>query len=165
MSQHPFPVQELWDSIAAKIRYTDSCWLIDRGLHSNGYYLIRKRLDGKPYRMLAHRISYAHHFGPIPIGLLVCHKCDVRNCVNPEHLYAGTYSDNAVDREARERRFKYGVRRGEAHPKSKLTDDSVRYFKAARASGKSTRAIARDLGVSPKCLIQVAQGVTWRHVA
>jgi hypothetical protein len=54
-------------------------------------------------RVLAHRISYELKYGSIPTGSLILHHCDVRQCVNPDHLYAGSYSDNIRDRWKRNR--------------------------------------------------------------
>lgn len=52
---------------------------------------------------LAHRVSYELRVGPIPLGLLVLHRCDVRCCVNPDHLFLGTYADNENDKIAKGR--------------------------------------------------------------
>jgi hypothetical protein len=69
------------------------CWLWQGTLGWKGYGQISYR--NKQWG--THRLSYTLHKGPIPKGMLVCHTCDVRNCVNPEHLWVGTNKQNMVD--------------------------------------------------------------------
>lgn len=75
------------------------CWEWTGPLLHNGYG--RFHINGKQVK--AHRASYEEHKGPIPEGLLVCHACDNRKCINPEHLWLGTAKDNAVDRQLKGR--------------------------------------------------------------
>lgn len=67
--------------------------------NSGGYGFLR--VSGQPRQ--AHRHVWEECFGPIPEGMYVCHHCDNPPCVNPEHLFLGTQSDNMRDREAKGR--------------------------------------------------------------
>lgn len=107
---------------------------------------------------LAHRAAYEKAYGPIPKGLLVRHKCDVRACVNPEHLELGTAADNSQDMVNRGR---HAHACGTQISKSGLTDEIVRSIKQ---SAEPNTHIADRLGVSTSAIQNIRAGRTWRHV-
>jgi len=82
-----------------KVNKTDSCWIWTGATNSRGYGSFR--FNGKS--VLSHRFSYQHFNGNIPEGMLICHRCDVPVCVNPEHLWVGSQLDNSNDKYAKNR--------------------------------------------------------------
>lgn len=111
----------------------------------------------KRRKLSAHRVSYEQVHGDIPTGLCVCHKCDVRQCVNPTHLFLGTDKDNHDDCVAK-RRHAFGSRMGTA----KLTENQVT---AIRRSDLSGRQLALQYGVSPTTISEIVNYKIWRHVS
>lgn len=79
------------------------CWLWTGFRDRNGYGRIRKGSKKSDPTRTAHRHAWEMFNGSIPDGLLVCHKCDVANCVNPAHLFLGSTADNVADRVAKGR--------------------------------------------------------------
>lgn len=105
----------------------------------------------------AHRLSYTVHFGEVPEGLFVLHRCDNRKCTNPSHLFLGTLQDNVADMVAKGRNC-----RGERSAQAVLTEDEARQIMAA--SGTYTE-IGRDFGVSRVTVSKIKHGRAWKHVS
>lgn len=103
----------------------------------------------------AHRMAYEATQGPIPEGLEACHKCDVRSCIEPSHLFAGTRQDNMNDMVRKGRGVAW---RGEENGNRKLTADQV-----ARiiADPRSQTAIAADYGIIQAHVSRIKRGVSW----
>jgi hypothetical protein len=137
------------------IRLPESgCWLwTGTGVR---YGQIKK--SGDPVPVGAHRVSWELHFGEIPDGLCVLHKCDVTACVNPDHLFLGTKKDNAVDRMNKGRGFRPI---GEKNGRAKFSDDEIAEI---RNSAKSIEELADQYDVSDTAIYFIINGYTWRHI-
>ena len=141
------------------------CWFWEGHLMRSGYAAFR--MDPTPEgRELAHRASYRLFRGGIPEDMIVCHYCDVRCCVNPYHLFLGTYKDNMQDASRKGRmNWKPGEKRqlkiGSRHHSSKITEEDVA---AIRASNERGSVLARRYGLTPTTLSKVRRRLLWRHV-
>jgi hypothetical protein len=96
------------------------CWEWSAGRFNTGYGAFSN--GGKTLK--AHRASYAEFVGPIPPGMLVCHRCDNPGCVNPDHLFLGTAADNMSDKASKGRSM-----RGEKNHTTKLDEANVKLIK------------------------------------
>ncbi len=132
------------------------CWLWDGAVIPKGYG--HMYLGGR--NEYAHRISYELHIGPIGDGLFVCHRCDVRACVNPDHLFLGTHKENMRDMYSKRR-----MAVGERCPSAKLTSRAVLSVRERYALGGVTHAeLALEYGVTRQSVSKALSGDTWRHV-
>lgn len=105
---------------------------------------------------LAHRVAWELKNGPIPLGLYACHKCDVRSCINPSHMFLGTHKDNADDKVAKGRSGRVPNNKHRA----RLSLDQV---KTIRSDPRCGRELARAFGVSYSTISMVRNGRTWRE--
>lgn len=108
------------------------------------------RIKNKAAR--AHRVAYELAHGPIPDGLNVLHRCDNPPCVNPAHLFLGTFQDNVDDM----------IAKGRSAPRSTLTKARVEQIREQFSKGAAKRAIARDFGVTHRTVALIVNHVTWR---
>jgi len=137
----------------------DGCWLW-RGTiaKKTGYGTIE--LPGKTW--LAHRLSYHLTKGEIPSRMCVLHKCDVRNCINPAHLFLGTHQDNMDDmvKKGRQRAV-----RGELKNSAKLKEPEVLEIRSLFTGKRGNQAmLARKYGVTKNAIRALVQRQTWTHI-
>jgi hypothetical protein len=129
------------------------CWLWTGDVGSDGYgrMVIDKRM--RP----AHRLSWERHRGRITNGLWVLHRCDVKLCINPDHLFLGTAIDNNADCMAKGRN-----QRRERHWAAKLNSQSVAIIRQRLSDGEMPSRLAREFGISAASVTDVKTGRTWR---
>lgn len=129
------------------------CWIWTGSLGSSGYGKIR--MPNRTDRM-THRFAYETFVGPIPNGMQVLHRCDVKPCCNPDHLFLGTQTQNIADMYSKGRGLE-----GAKHPGAKLTAEAVA---AIRSSAKSQMQLATQHGVSRALIRHVLSGAQWKRI-
>lgn len=149
----------LEDRFWEKVDKAGPCWLWTASKDRKGYGRIM-RPGGRGGPLLATRVSWELHYGPIPDGLFVCHHCDNPSCVRPDHLFLGDQFANMGDCSAKGR-----MHPGEQNGGAKLTEDDVREIRRRyRAGGISQSALAREYGLCQASVHELISGKTWRHV-
>lgn len=175
--KHPDNFEELfWSLVDSKDE--DGCWEWRGAYSGDGYGLINR--DGERYKV--HRLAYRFEYGELEKPQ-VNHHCDNKMCVNPEHLYNGTQSDNLRDAYERNENVRKGLKndyetcmerlrkiqendlyaRGEDTPHSKLTEPEVRDIKEMVGDRTDTE-IAKQYGVDRRTIRKIRIGDNWSHV-
>jgi hypothetical protein len=162
-------LQSFW----SRVREGAGCWEWTPGSRTlHGTIYLGLGADGRIINEGPHRFSYQIHVGPIPPGLFVCHHCDNKRCVRPDHLYVGTTQDNTRDAIRRNRRNlmpRMGVDRdlagkmkAEFHPLSRLSTEQVEHIRRTYRRGATThRALAEKYNVSRTCITDILSGRRW----
>ena len=144
----------------------DECILWTGGRFYNGYGQFRL---GKK-KIKAHRFSFVIHKGPIPEGMLVCHRCDNPICVNPDHLWLGTSKQNSEDRDKKGRmgdcgaccKKTTGMFKGVKNPAAKITQADADSIRKKYTTGKYTyRKLAKIFYLSSASIANVIKERTW----
>ena len=145
------------DSFLARLVFDHStrCWLWTGAKKDTGYGAMKI----KGVLVIAHRMAYELFCGPIPSGMFVCHKCDVRSCCNPVHLFLGTNADNMQDKKQKGRAHRL---RGEANARSKLTNQDIDEIRRRHSEGKeSSSELAREFEVSTAHIRKIVSYKRW----
>lgn len=108
---------------------------------------------------MAHRVSWYLHHGEIPVGMIICHKCDNPPCVNPDHLFLGTHQDNIEDK-CSKGRAGGGSMPGESNANAKLTEQQV--LEIRKSLGAISHAeLARMYGVAKVTIDKISTRNIW----
>jgi len=133
---------------------TDKCirWPHTHGGHGYGMVWVGKGKIG------THVISWVlENKVDVPEGMEVCHSCDIKDCVNPRHLFIGTTQDNNQDK-VNKRRHRFGER----HPMAKLTEEQVRRIR--ELDGIGLKELSKIFGVAEPTISEIRNRIAWKHV-
>lgn len=145
--------QDQVDSFWSKVNKTEECWLWTANTNPDGYGKVTLQVNGRSRTIAAHRMAWELLRGAIPKGLICCHSCDVRHCVNPAHIWLGTQKQNIRDMVSKGRK------------PSKLTHQQVLKIYALLQENKLTyKAIAQQFGVGTTIVRSIGSGAKWSHL-
>lgn len=142
------------------------CWIWLGGTYSNHYgsFRIGSLSDNTRKQVLAHRWSYEFHKGPIPDNLFVCHTCDTPSCVNPDHLWTGTRSENSLDM-YNKGRMNNTYLKGSEKPNSIFTEIDILKIRELSKTGLSYSEISKIYNSSKSAIADIVKRRSWRHVS
>ena len=136
------------------------CWIWNGSLRHRGYG--QYTLCGK--QIGAHCASHLVYNGPITKGMIVCHKCTNKGCVNPAHVELGTHKDNNTRDKIRDNT----LLTGESHPNSKINEDVakkiIKVLNKREETGASVQNIANHFNVAYTIIYSILNGKTWKHL-
>lgn len=139
------------------------CLLWTGKIESTGYGRMYNYLGRGPMR--AHRALFFAAYGEVPRHVYVCHKCDVRRCVNPDHLFPSSHAGNMADMKRKGRASKACLpNRGEGNANATITADIVREVRRRIARGERQVDVGRAVGITPAHVSLVHRRVIWGHV-
>jgi hypothetical protein len=150
-------IAKFWAKI--NILGPDDCWEWKSPTSSKGYG--RYTVGGKT--IYAHRIAWELTHGSIPKGLFVCHHCDNRKCINPNHMFLGTNQDNVDDMVNKGRNF---IPKGEKQGSAKLTEEQVMEIRRLYTTLECTsrEILGKLYNVSSRQISAIINREYWRHI-
>lgn len=164
MAKRTTPSTRFWSKVQI-INDADSCWLWTGKISQTGGYG-RFYLSNPEREVPAHKFAYEDTNGPLPEGMKALHRCDVRPCVRPSHVFPGTQKDNIQDAMKKGRFPQHQYFRGKHfHTPKKLSADAVREIRDKYANERiSQQKLADQYGVSQVMISTIVRGATWTHI-
>ena len=152
-------MERFWNKVN---KNTDTgCWEWTARINRGGYGQFK--LDGK-FKTVS-RLSYEWAFGiELTPNQFICHKCDNRKCVNPDHLFVGTHTDNMRDMWTKGR-GKTSEQIGSKNNNSKLTDDDIIKIKQRIKNKETNISIANDFNVTHVMISLIRNNKRWKHIS
>jgi len=152
-----------WERVSRQsVIDSNGCYLFTGAKDQCGYGRIADNRNGKGNKLIRlHRAVWEREHGEIPEGMVICHTCDVRNCINPAHLFMDTQAGNIRDMDRKNRRK---VIIGEKRSTAKLTDVKVLAIKSMLLNGATCAHIARLYDVSEGLIRHIKKERIWAHV-
>lgn len=156
------PMRRFW----AKVNITEGCWEWTGATTKGGYGHTR---DENQRQIDAHRLAWILTYGPIPDGLLICHHCDNRKCVRPDHLFLATQKDNIQDalnkgRIATGAALNHPAQEGELNNNAKVTRKQVMQVLTLYDNGHTQATIARKTGINRANVWAIVHRKSWQHL-
>jgi hypothetical protein len=163
MTEIPIPKEELtprrikkFFNKVEKLGNESGCHLWGGAYEKKGYGIVG---IGAKTRIRAHRFAYAIANGGLCSNLCVLHRCDTNSCVNPNHLFLGTRTDNVDDMVSKSRQAK-----GEKASQTKLTTSQVLDIKRRLALGERQYTLAALFKVHKNTIRSIVTGHSWSHL-
>jgi len=149
MAERPFipnPYTRFLSKVDTHCFDSTKCWEWMGASKGNGYGNVNVRGQNMP----AHRYAYLLMVGPIPDGQDVCHTCDQRRCVNPDHLFTGTRKENMSDC-----KFKGRAAGGS---RKHLKESQIQEIRQRLAAGVPPRRIANHMDINYHTVTSIKRG-------
>lgn len=149
-------INRFWSKVAVTAN-PDKCWEWRRRINIKGYGQVRagKNMVG------AHRVAFFIHNNQDPLDKFVCHSCDNRSCVNPNHLWIGTNADNIMDCK---RKGRLTPSPGSKNGFSKLTESQVLEIRRLRQDGVTSKELAEKFKTDKTNIWLIVTRKHWNHI-